>query len=31
VHDALVTREVPSRAEVDRIVEFALRGCGLGT
>jgi AcrR family transcriptional regulator len=31
VHDALVTYEVPSRAEVDRIVEFALRGCGLGT
>jgi AcrR family transcriptional regulator len=31
VHDALVMRQVPSREEVDRIVEFALRGCGLGT
>lgn len=30
-HDALVGRRTPTRAEVDRIVEFALRGCGLGT
>lgn len=31
VHDALVTRTVPTRADVDGIVEFALGGCGLGT
>jgi AcrR family transcriptional regulator len=31
VHDALVMRAAPSRGEVDLIVEFALRGCGLGT
>lgn len=30
VHDALVARRVPSRAEVDAIVEFSLKGAGLG-
>jgi AcrR family transcriptional regulator len=31
VHDALVHRHTPTRAEVDRVVAFALRGCGIGT
>ncbi|MGZ4689420.1 MAG: TetR/AcrR family transcriptional regulator [Acidimicrobiia bacterium] len=31
VHDALANREVPTRAEVDHVVQFSLRGCGLGT
>ncbi len=31
VHDALVHRHTPTRSEVDRIVAFALRGCGIGT
>lgn len=31
VHDALLTRRTPSRAEVEHVVEFALRGCGIGT
>lgn len=31
VHDALVHRLTPTRAEVDRVVAFALRGCGIGT
>jgi AcrR family transcriptional regulator len=31
VHDALVHRHTPTRAEVDRVVAFSLRGCGLGT
>jgi AcrR family transcriptional regulator len=31
VHDALIRRRTPSRAEADDIVEFALRGAGLGT
>jgi AcrR family transcriptional regulator len=31
VHDALLARRTPSRAEAEAIVEFALRGAGLGT
>jgi AcrR family transcriptional regulator len=31
VHDALVERRTPERAEVDAVVEFALKGAGLGT
>jgi AcrR family transcriptional regulator len=31
VQDALVARRTPGRAEVDGIIEFALRGAGLGT
>ena len=31
VHDALVTRRPPTRAEADHIVDFSLKGCGLGT
>jgi AcrR family transcriptional regulator len=31
VHDALVSRRVPTRAEVDHVVAFCLKGCGLGT
>ena len=31
VHDALVHRHTPTRAEVDRLVAFALRGSGIGT
>lgn len=31
VHDALVERRTPARAEVDAVVEFALKGAGLGT
>jgi AcrR family transcriptional regulator len=31
VHDALVERRTPTRAEVDGIVEFALKGAGVGT
>ncbi len=30
-HDALVSRRAPSRAEVDHVVEFGLKGCDLGT
>jgi AcrR family transcriptional regulator len=29
-HDALVNRHTPTRAEVDHVVEFCLKGCGLG-
>ncbi len=31
MHDALVTRRIPSRSEVDHVVDFALRGAHLGT
>ena len=31
VHDALIERRTPTRAEVDAVVEFALKGAGLGT
>lgn len=31
VHDALVARQTPARAEVDAVVTFALKGAGLGT
>ena len=31
VHDALVHRHTPTRAEVDRVVAFSLRGSGIGT
>jgi hypothetical protein len=31
MHDALVTRRVPGRAEVAHVVDFALRGADLGT
>ena len=31
VHDALVTRRPSTRAEADHIVDFSLKGCGLGT
>jgi AcrR family transcriptional regulator len=31
VHDALITRHTPSRAEADALVEFALKGAGVGT
>jgi AcrR family transcriptional regulator len=31
VHEALVTRRLPTRAEVEHVVEFSLKGCGLGT
>lgn len=31
VHDALVHRHTPTHAEVDRVVAFSLRGCGIGT
>jgi len=31
VHDALVSRRVPTRAEVDHVVAFSLKGCDLGT
>jgi AcrR family transcriptional regulator len=31
VHDALVARRAPARAEIDHVVEFALRGIGIGT
>jgi AcrR family transcriptional regulator len=31
VHDALVHRATPTRAEVDHVVAFSLKGCGLGT
>ena len=31
VHDALVRRHTPTRAEVDRVVAFSLRGSGVGT
>ena len=31
VHDALVERRTPARAEVDAVVDFALKGAGLGT
>lgn len=30
-HDALLNRQAPTRADVDHVVEFALKGCGLGT
>jgi AcrR family transcriptional regulator len=30
-HDALVSRRTPTRVEVDHVVEFCLKGCGLGT
>jgi len=31
MHDALVTRRIPSRTEVDHVVDFALQGAHLGT
>jgi AcrR family transcriptional regulator len=31
MHDALVARRVPTRGEVARVVDFALKGAGLGT
>jgi AcrR family transcriptional regulator len=31
VHDALVERRTPTRAESEAVVEFALKGAGLGT
>ncbi|HEY3724051.1 MAG TPA: helix-turn-helix domain-containing protein [Acidimicrobiia bacterium] len=30
-HDALVLRHTPTRAEVEQVVAFSLRGCGIGT
>jgi AcrR family transcriptional regulator len=31
VHDALVHRSTPTRADAEHVVAFALKGCGLGT
>jgi AcrR family transcriptional regulator len=31
VHEALMARTQPTKAEVEHVVEFSLRGCGLGT
>jgi AcrR family transcriptional regulator len=31
VHEALVARTQPTKTDVEQVVEFSLRGCGLGT
>ncbi len=31
VHEALVGRSRPTKSEVEQVVKFSLRGCGLGT
>ena len=31
MHDALAERRAPQKSEVEQVVEFATRGCGIGT